>query len=129
MRKNIEAIDLHVGNRLRIARDMRGLTRPVMADEIGISQSMIHKWEAGKGRLFVNNLWRVAQFLEVPLEFFFAEFPGEKKPGSTPDGEKFMSAVGLLSPAALVMLERMNNLTNEQQRTVRNLVAVMQPKD
>ena len=47
------------------ARMAKGLTQGQLADSLGISQQMIHKWESGKRIPTIRSLKRVARVLGV----------------------------------------------------------------
>ncbi len=57
------------GARLRAARIARGLTQDGLASRLGVSRSAIAQWETDRAGQIRGNLLRVADVLEVSLEY------------------------------------------------------------
>ena len=64
-------IDLHLGKRLRRRRRLLGLTQQQVAEGVGIRFQQIQKYECGANRISAARLWRLAQVLEVPVNYFY----------------------------------------------------------
>ena len=60
---------------------MLGYSQQQMADLIGVTYQQVHKYERGISRIAAGRLYEVAQFLGVPVEYFY-EGLGE---GNSPD--------------------------------------------
>ena len=83
--KTPNAIDLHVGSRVRMRRLMLGMTQQKLADAIGITFQQVQKYEKGTNRLSASRLQQAAGILDVAVPFFFEGAPGgHKLGGSTP---------------------------------------------
>lgn len=65
------AIDLHVGKRLRRRRRLLGLTQQQLAESIGIRFQQIQKYECGANRVTASRLFELAVALNVPVGYFF----------------------------------------------------------
>jgi transcriptional regulator with XRE-family HTH domain len=65
------AIDLHVGKRLRRRRRLLGLTQQQLAESIGIRFQQIQKYECGANRVTASRLYEVSVALNVPVNYFF----------------------------------------------------------
>lgn len=65
------AIDLHVGKRLRRRRRLLGLTQQQLAESIGIRFQQIQKYECGANRVTASRLYELAVSLNVPVNYFF----------------------------------------------------------
>src|SRR5262245_40552 len=65
------AIDLHVGKRLRRRRRLLGLTQQQLADSIGIRFQQIQKYECGANRVTASRLFELSSALNVPVNYFF----------------------------------------------------------
>jgi transcriptional regulator with XRE-family HTH domain len=68
-----QEIDRYLGTRLREARLLRGVTQEELGQYVGVSFQQIQKHEKGENRISAGRIYRVSRFLEIPLEFFFAE--------------------------------------------------------
>jgi transcriptional regulator with XRE-family HTH domain len=73
-------VDILVGRQLRRRRRMLGLTQQQLGEAVGVRFQQIQKYECASNRLSVAMLWKLACFLEVDLDYFFA---GAERPGQT----------------------------------------------
>ena len=73
-RKNLktQAIERHVGQRIRERRTMLGLTQQQLAELIGVTYQQAHKYERGINRVSAGRLYELATVLGVDVNFFFA---------------------------------------------------------
>lgn len=65
--------DVTLGERIRIARTMRGLSQEELAERIGKDQKAISKYELGQRRMFATEIPKLAAALDVPIIFFFED--------------------------------------------------------
>ena len=68
---NANAIDRHVGARMRARREVLGISQGRLGRELGLTFSQIQKYEKGTNRIGAGRLYQIATFLGVPLNFFF----------------------------------------------------------
>lgn len=66
-------IDVHVGSRIRLRREFVNLSQTQFSEKVGISFQQIQKYEMGKNRISASRLWDIAQVLNIPITYFFAE--------------------------------------------------------
>ncbi len=66
-------IDIHVGSRLRLRRNLLGLTLQTLAKAVGVSYQQIQKYETGTDRIFASRLFNLSRVLDVPISFFFED--------------------------------------------------------
>ena len=78
-----DPIDRHVGKRLRLARTLAGLNQSKLGEAIGVSFQAVQKYEQASHRISASRLFRAAQVLECPIEFFF-ENAEEQSPAEGP---------------------------------------------
>jgi transcriptional regulator with XRE-family HTH domain len=52
-----------------MARRERGLTQDDLADQVGVSRSAVAQWETGRTGQITGNLSRIADVLEVSVEY------------------------------------------------------------
>jgi len=67
-------IDIHVGQRVRQARLLAGITQQQLAAETGVTFQQIQKYEKGLNRISASRLYQFAQVLKVNIEDFFAGY-------------------------------------------------------
>ncbi len=65
------AIERHVGQRIRERRTQLGLTQQQLAKMIGVTYQQAHKYEKGINRISSGRLFGLAQALGVDVGFFF----------------------------------------------------------
>src|SRR6201996_5365569 len=70
-------IDIHVGSRVRLRRTILGLSQEKLGEKIGLTFQQVQKYERGVNRIGASRLWELAQILDVPVQFFFAELSDE----------------------------------------------------
>jgi transcriptional regulator with XRE-family HTH domain len=75
--KGPNAIDAHVGNRVRMRRLMLDLTQMQLADGLGLTFQQVQKYEKGTNRISASRLHRLSHILSVPVPFFFEGAPRE----------------------------------------------------
>jgi transcriptional regulator with XRE-family HTH domain len=74
-RPKANAIDKHVGARVRMRRMMLGISQTKLGDACGVTFQQIQKNEQGTNRLGSSRLQQLSQILKVPVAFFFEGAP------------------------------------------------------
>ena len=71
------------GQRLRIRRTQLGVTQATVAEHLGVTFQQVQKYENGTNRLSGGRLQQLAEFLDVPVTYFFEEkqLSGGKRDG------------------------------------------------
>jgi transcriptional regulator with XRE-family HTH domain len=69
--RKADAVDAHVGMRLRIRRTLLGLNQANLAQMLGITSQQVQKYENGDNRISASRLYQLATLLEVPVAWFF----------------------------------------------------------
>jgi transcriptional regulator with XRE-family HTH domain len=82
-KKKPNPIDIHVGSRVRLRRNMLGMSQEKLGDALGITFQQIQKYEKGTNRVGASRLQAIASVLQVPVSFFFEDAPG-MAPGGQP---------------------------------------------
>ncbi len=60
-----------LGKRIKLLRNLKGLTQSVFAHKICLTPQQISKYEAGDTNISVIQLQKIANALEVKIETFF----------------------------------------------------------
>lgn len=84
-KKRPNPIDIHVGSRVRLRRNMLGLSQEKLGESLGITFQQIQKYEKGANRVGASRLQAIASILGVPVSFFFEEAPGADGSGFAED--------------------------------------------
>src|SRR6478735_4589650 len=66
-------IDIRVGARLRLRRNMLGLSQEKLGEAIGLTFQQVQKYERGANRVGSSRLFDLARVLEVPIAYFFED--------------------------------------------------------
>jgi transcriptional regulator with XRE-family HTH domain len=66
-----DALDIAVGQRIRIERLSRRMSQTELADRIGVSFQQVQKYEKGLNRVGAGRLTRIADVLGIPVRSFF----------------------------------------------------------
>jgi transcriptional regulator with XRE-family HTH domain len=66
-------IDVHVGKRLRLRRNILKITQKELAEMLGLTFQQVQKYEKGDNRISASRLWDISQILGVPIDFFFED--------------------------------------------------------
>ena len=103
----------HLGSKLRMRRLSLGLTQTKVAQAINVTFQQIQKYEKGTNGISSLRIMQLANFLKVPVVFFFEDFhlyQGSRESGD--QGEK----VEDLNYSYLVKL--FSNLTEDQKEKI-----------
>ena len=77
-----ENFNVHLGRKLRMRRLALGLTQTKVAQAINVTFQQIQKYEKGTNGVSSNRLMQLAQFLKIPIIYFFEDFKDFKDLGS-----------------------------------------------
>ena len=69
--KDLNAIDMHVGARVRMRRLMLDMTQEKLGDALGLTFQQVQKYEKGANRIGAGRLQQLSAILQVPVAFFF----------------------------------------------------------
>ncbi len=75
-KKKPNPIDVHVGSRIRLRRNMLGFSQEKLGESLGITFQQIQKYEKGTNRVGASRLQAISSILNVPVSFFFEDAPG-----------------------------------------------------
>jgi len=92
-KKSPNPTDIHVGSRIRMRRNILGMSQEKLGESLGITFQQIQKYEKGTNRVGASRLQAIASILDVPVAFFFAEVPGRESALdglSEGDGSRFV---------------------------------------
>ena len=64
-------IDMHVGQRMRQRREFLGISQGRLGRHLGLTFSQVQKYEKGANRIGAGRLYLIAEYLEVPVQYFF----------------------------------------------------------
>src|SRR5690348_16538935 len=88
-------IDVHVGSRIRLRRNMLALSQEKLGEAIGLTFQQVQKYERGANRVGASRLHELSRVLDVPVSFFFDDTDPVRAPAmggfAEPPAEAFES--------------------------------------
>lgn len=79
--KSPNPIDIFVGARVRLQRQVLGMSQGTLAGALNITFQQVQKYEKGTNRIGASRLQEIARILGVSVSFFFRD--GDDMPTST----------------------------------------------
>jgi transcriptional regulator with XRE-family HTH domain len=125
--KGRNAIDEHVGNRVRMRRLMLDLTQMQLADGLGLTFQQVQKYEKGTNRISASRLHQLSHILRVPVPFFFEGTSGELHLPERPEGGPTIASdiVAFLSTSDGIALVKAYTRI-EQPKVRRAIIAIVE---
>jgi len=80
-KKKPNPTDVHVGSRIRLRRNMLGMSQEKLGETLGITFQQIQKYEKGTNRVGASRLQAISEVLSVPVAFFFEDAPAHNFTG------------------------------------------------
>lgn len=68
---NNNAIDMHVGKRIRLRRTLLGMSQEQLGSELDITFQQVQKYERGANRVSASRFWDISQIHDSPINYFF----------------------------------------------------------
>jgi transcriptional regulator with XRE-family HTH domain len=115
--------DLYAGERLRLARQLAGMSQQQLGAALGVSFQAVQKYEIGENRLSAGRLVKAAAYLGVDLAFF-------AKDHTPPTAENSASSSFTAEEVRLVRAYRAlrsEALRTELRRLLATLIAEVPP--
>ncbi|MBI1188110.1 MAG: helix-turn-helix domain-containing protein [Alphaproteobacteria bacterium] len=124
------AIDLHVGKRLRRRRRLLGLTQQQLAESIGIRFQQIQKYECGANRVTASRLYELSVALNVPVNYFFEGLQSlnapTAQPGAPANDRDLIAADVLSQKETLELIRAYYRLGERPRRRLLDLAKALQ---
>ena len=118
----IHPVDIHVGQRIRLARVSKGMSQTALAEAVGVTFQQVQKYEKGTNRTSASRLFQFAGVLDVDISYFF-DGAGERASRRTPAGFDDLD-VGRIDFEILRGLSKIRD--GAVKRRLRNLIDEMQ---
>jgi transcriptional regulator with XRE-family HTH domain len=80
-KKEPGAIDVHVGNRIRLRRLALDWSQTKLGEAIDVTFQQVQKYEKGLNRVGASRLQRAAEVMGVPVAYFFEGAPAAQTGG------------------------------------------------
>lgn len=129
-KKKPNPIDIHVGSRIRLRRNMLGFSQEKLGESLGITFQQIQKYEKGTNRVGASRLQAISSILNVPVSFFFEGAPGsETQPAGFAEDNDSTYIVDFMNSNEGVQLTRaFTKITDPKiRRKIIDLVKTLDP--
>jgi transcriptional regulator with XRE-family HTH domain len=122
-------VDLHVGARVRIRRKALGVSQEKVAHALGLTFQQVQKYERGTNRISASKLFEIANFLEVPVAYFYEGLEGvTDAKGAETAAERHVHDF-LMSAEGLELASLLPRLKGKQRRRILELVRTLAEAD
>lgn len=105
-RRDPNYIDVHVGNRIRMRRQLIGMSQEKLGELLGITFQQVQKYEKGANRISASRLYFTAKILGVPVQFFYDDLPGVEPHGGLGEAREEDTVLSSLMNAEGVTLAK-----------------------
>lgn len=112
--RSASPLDQHIGERVRLGRQIAGITQEQLAERLGLTFQQVQKYERGANRISAARLLAVADMVGQPLSFFYETFD------SAPSVQK--------GPSEAIKLDLYPELNPQQARDVMAALNRCNPK-
>jgi len=72
-KKNPDPIDVYVGSRIRLRRNIVGISQEKLGEKLGVTFQQVQKYEKGVNRVGASRLQVISEVLDVPVSYFFED--------------------------------------------------------
>ena len=86
--RSANPVDVHVGTRVRLRRQVLKMSQEKLGDQLGVTFQQVQKYERGSNRIGASRLWKIADVLEVPINFFFDGLSGQFDQGELAENDQ-----------------------------------------
>ncbi|HRX36055.1 MAG TPA: helix-turn-helix transcriptional regulator [Aestuariivirga sp.] len=122
-RRDPNYIDVHVGNRIRMRRQLIGMSQEKLGELLGITFQQVQKYEKGANRISASRLYFTAKILGVPVQFFYDDLPGVEGHGGLSEAREEDTILASLMNAEGVSLAKA--FRDADSSTKRKLIATI----
>jgi transcriptional regulator with XRE-family HTH domain len=121
-----QLVNLHVGMQLRRRRMMLGLSQEALGNGVGVAAQQVQKYEKGANVMSAVRMFEFAEFLRVPVAYFYEGLQVQQKnkasgPGFAEDSEIFSNELDGASDRET--LEVLKSFKRIKDRTLRKRIA------
>jgi transcriptional regulator with XRE-family HTH domain len=121
-RRDPNYIDVHVGSRIRVRRQLINMSQERLGELLGITFQQVQKYEKGTNRISASRLFYTAKTLGVPIQFFFEGLPGQEGDlgmRESAQADDFTSA--LMSPEGVQLARVFRDADSHKKKLIVNL--------
>lgn len=120
-------IDVHVGARVRLRRQLLKMSQEKLGEELGVTFQQVQKYERGTNRVGASRLFRMSRVLDVPIAFFFDGLEGRAAETGLAESDQAPLVYDFIkSPDGVALAEAYSRITDPKvRRRVLDLVRAL----
>lgn len=107
-------LNQHLGKQLRARRSSLGLTQTQVARAINVTFQQIQKYEKGTNGVSSSRLLQLANFLKVPVKYFFEQFKDFQNLDSQLKGDNSLET--FVSNLSEIEKDKLLNILNSNKK-------------
>ncbi len=109
-RRDPNYIDVHVGSRIRMRRQLINMSQERLGELLGITFQQVQKYEKGSNRISASRLFYAAKTLGVPIQFFYDGLPEvDQSGGLAESASKDELIASMMTPEAIQLAKAFKN--------------------
>jgi transcriptional regulator with XRE-family HTH domain len=112
-----EDLQLDLGHKIKILREMKGLSQEAVAMDLGISQQAFQKIESGKTKLNLSKANDIAKALDMNIETLLSFHPANYLNNCSQSG--IMSTYNIMSDQLIEQVKEQNAILKSQLEFMR----------
>ncbi|UTO28135.1 helix-turn-helix domain-containing protein [Bartonella harrusi] len=116
--KNPHFNDISIGKKIRLRREMIGISQKQLGNQLGITFQQIQKYETGFNRVGAGRLQEIANILDVPISFFYTEISTKTK-----ENISYPLDEGISSKEEYLLLKSFRMLKTKKQKAILWLIS------
>jgi len=130
-KKTPNPIDIDVGARVRLRRNMIGLSQEKLGESLGVTFQQVQKYEKGTNRISASKMQKISEILKTPVSFFFGadQAGSSQESGFAETGESNYIADYLSTPEDIQLFKAFSKIDDPKVRkNIINMVRSFMPE-
>jgi transcriptional regulator with XRE-family HTH domain len=115
-RRDPNYIDVHVGARIRMRRQLINMSQERLGELLGITFQQVQKYEKGSNRISASRLFYAAKTLGVPINFFFEGLPGTDGNEGLREGKADEFSAAMMTPEGVQLAKAFKEADSTTKR-------------
>ena len=100
--RQIQAVDIHVGEKLKELRLLSNMSQADLAKTVNISFQQVQKYENGVNRISIGRLYEFSKLFKVSVDYFVDDFEASTRKKKSNDDNSIIALLSDRETAKLV---------------------------
>jgi transcriptional regulator with XRE-family HTH domain len=115
-RRDPNYIDVHVGSRIRMRRQLINMSQERLGELLGITFQQVQKYEKGSNRISASRLFYASKTLGVPVQFFYDGLPEVDQPEGMSDSAGDEIVGSMMTPEGIQLAKAFKDADSSTKR-------------